>query len=343
MARGAELTDFQKGEIIGCHLANLSIRQISKKLDLPKSTIGNVLTRWKTEGNVQTKSRTGRPRKLTERGRRSLNRIVTKSRRMSLDTVTSEFQASTGVAACPNTVRNELHSMGFRGSAAAHKPLISPANAKHRMEWCKERKSWTVDRWKSILWSDESCFSLFGSDGRVWVWRKIGERFLSDCIIPTVKFGGGSVMVWGCFSWFGLGPLVVVSGTMTAVSYINILNDYALPTLQRYAENGLSIYQHDNAPCHKAALVTRWFEDNNVTSTDWPAQSPDLNPIEHMWDELGRRMMSRPKRASSLAELTSALKEEWGKIPDSYYRKLVESLSKRIAAVINAKGGQTSY
>ncbi|GFW53684.1 transposable element Tcb1 transposase [Trichonephila clavipes] len=88
--------------------------------------------------------------------------------------------------------------------------------------------------WKTVRWSDESRFTVWQSDGRVWVWRMPGERFFSDCVVPTVKFGGGSIMVWGCFSWFGLGPLIPVLGNMNSEMYVDILDNAAFPTLWQY-------------------------------------------------------------------------------------------------------------
>jgi hypothetical protein len=108
---------------------------------------------------------------MTDRGRRPLKKVVRETRQTSSETITREFRSATNCPASSMTVRRELRGMRFHGRAAAHRPNISPVNAKRRLKRCKERRHWTVDNWKRAIWGDESRYTLWRSDGRVWAWR----------------------------------------------------------------------------------------------------------------------------------------------------------------------------
>jgi hypothetical protein len=122
--------------------------------------------------------------------------------------------------------------------------------------------------------------------------------------------------------------------------YKDILTRYVLSMTEYQLGNDDCLYQYDNAPCHKARSVREWFVDNKVPEMDCPAHSPDLNPTEHLWDELE---CSRPQHPTSLTALATALREEWAAIPLKTFRHLVESLPSRVTAVIKTKGVPTQY
>jgi hypothetical protein len=144
--------------------------------------------------------------------------------------------------------------MGFHGRTAAHKPNISPVNTKHLLKWCKERLHWTVENWERVIWGDESCYTMWQSNGRVWVWQMPGERYLSACVAPTLKFGGDCITVWGCFSWTGLGPLIMLHGNLNTEGYKDVLTRCILSMVEDQFGNHSCLYQHDSAPAIKKGL-----------------------------------------------------------------------------------------
>ncbi|KAL6484675.1 hypothetical protein MHYP_G00067200 [Metynnis hypsauchen] len=139
----------------------------------------------------------------------------------------------------------------------------------------------------------------------------------STCLVPTVKHGGGAVMVWGCFAGDTVGDLFKIEGTLNQHGYHSILQRHAIPSGLRLVGRSF-IFQQDNDPKHTSRLckgyLTKKESDEVLRQMTWPPQSLDLNPIEMVWGELDRRVKAKgPTSAKHLWEL---LQDCWKTISD---------------------------
>jgi transposase len=167
---------------------------------------------------------------------------------------------------------------------------------------------------------------------------------LPQNVKKEVKHGGGSLQVWGCLTWGGTGHLHRVDGRMNAVQYCEILQDSFFGSLNDHSLDVSDIiFVQDNDPKHTSKLAKKWFIDHDIELLNWAPCSPDMNIIEHAWDEVDRHLRARNPLPRNLDELWDALVEEWGKLDISYVRRLYESMPHRVKALAAAKGRYTKY
>ena len=216
MVKVAEIPHSVRSKIIFHHQANMNNSEISRLLHVNRSTVSRTVQRFKETGSVASKKRAGRPRKLSAAQRR---RIVVMSKRSRRST-SRELSVALGVNIHSSTIRRVLLANGLRGCIARKKPFISRVNRMKRLKFARAHLHWTPEQWNNVLFSDEKKFNRLGSDGRVYVRRNPFEAYLPECLQGTVKGGGGSCMMWACFSGFaGPGPMLRLDGRVTAMQY----------------------------------------------------------------------------------------------------------------------------
>lgn len=211
---------------------------------------------------------------------------------------------------------------------------------KKRLDWAKSKLSWTTEMWSNVIFSDESKFDVCVGDFRKRVIRTKFEAFHKDCLKRTVKFPQG-VMIWGCMSSKGVGHYEFIDGTVNAEKYQQILSRSLISTAQECFGNDNFIFQQDGAPCHTAKVTKKWFGDHDIKVLSWPSSSPDLNVIETLWHQMKKSLRNDPKR--TVPALKEKITQIWNSFTPEYCKTLVDSMPKRIRAVIAAKGDVTSY
>jgi transposase len=349
-----QLDDLTKGKIAMGLDNELSREEIRRQLNLESPTIKRWSDRYENEGKLERKPGSGRPRVTTASEDRFLEVQCKRNRKATAVELARTIRKTDGTPkATARTVRNRLLECGFPARRSRKKPLLTKKQKKSRFQWAKDHKEWTIEQWSKVLWSDETYFTLFPRPGKQLVRRRPGEEMMSDCLSPTVKHGGGKIMVWGCFHASGVGLLRKVTGTMDQQQYHTILTRAVIPEIKKLTEQDVDgviwTFQHDNDPKHTAKKNKRYLENKqkegkiNFNVLPWASQSPDLNPIEQIWNKLKDALRDRPDRPSNLDQLFDFVNEEWKKLPQDYLRKLVESLPRRMIGVIKNHGGSTRY
>ena len=174
-----------------------------------------------------------------------------------------------------STIKRRLKEGNLNGRVARKKPLISEVNAQARLKYALSRRHWTADQWLKVMWSDESPFSLFPKRGKVYVRRRPGEEFQRQYLKPTVKHGGGSIMVWDCVSGAGIGKLRRLEEKVDAEVYYRKLRHQMGPTMKLQGGRQSFVFMQDNPSVHTAKKNLQFLERNNYDLLDHPPQSPD--------------------------------------------------------------------
>ncbi|GFX20071.1 transposable element Tcb1 transposase [Trichonephila clavipes] len=269
-AKFEQISEFERGRIIGLREAGLPYRAVAARVQRNSSTIVRVSKQWTDEGRTARKSGSG-PRNVTS------------------------------------------------------------ARDDRRLR----------DDWQQVVFSDESRFNLWHHDSRIRVRRYAGERHIPECIIEHHSGRAPGVMVWGAIAYHGRSQLLRIVGNLISTRYINeVLQAQAIPFQQ-----GLPgvVYQQDNARPHVAKTVKSYLDSQQVPLLPWPAYSPDMSPIEHVWDIVRWRLDRDLRPVASTDELWLRIQTIWNTLPQADIKNSFNSVPLRIAAFIAARGGHTKY
>ena len=286
----------------------------------------------------------GHLRKLTPQDERRIVSLIINRKAENGTDAAKHINSAIDNPISVQTVRNILKRAELKAYVKKKKPFLKNQHRKARLLFSLKYRHWTKEVWKKVLYSDETKINRFGSDGRKYMWKPVGSGLIDREVEGTVKFGGGSLIVWGCMGWEGLGIMAEVEGRMDAQQYVDILEEHLGESVDKLGmEMEDFIFQQDNNPKHPSKKAQKWFQDNGIQLLDLPAQSPDLNPIEHLWSILKKRLNAYDTPAKGMWELWERTVKEQDDMGKEECQKLIESMPRRLEAVIKAKGGHTKY
>ena len=343
MPQRRRLNVHEAGRAIGMLQSGMSQDAVGRLMNRSQSVIGRMWQGFQETGSVQERPRSGRPRCTTARQDRQLVLQAKRNRFNSAVALNRDFHNTHGINMSNQTCRNRLHEANLRARRPATRPILTADHRVRRLDFASEHANWQIRHLRSVLFTDESKFCVDFNDGRRRVWRQKNERFSDCCVAEHDRFGGGSVMVWGGISIEGSTELWIIrNGALTGIRYRDeILHPIVRPFAG--AMGAEFLLMDDNARPHRANIVNQYLEAETIERMDWPSKSPDLNPIEHVWDVLQRQIQQRNPAPSNVNDLEFALLEEWDCIPLRTIRSLIRSFPKRCRAVIQARGGHTKY
>src|ERR1700761_8075776 len=214
--------------------AGQSASSISASTGVHLSTISRL--RSKERSGLQ-KSTGGRPKKLSPSNICHAIHLISTQRAENAVQVTKTLSNIINQPLSPSTTCLHLKKAGMKAVVKTKHPLLSARHRKARLDFAHAHKDWTLDDWKRVVWSDETKINHLGSDGCKWVWKKSREGLSDRLVEGTAKFGEGSIMIWGCMTWEGVGYAANIDGRINSDLYLQILKDELLNSLKHYGLN----------------------------------------------------------------------------------------------------------
>ncbi|GFX68742.1 transposable element Tcb2 transposase [Trichonephila clavipes] len=343
MSQQRDLPESMAWRVIGRLESGQTQRSVADAVGVARSVVARLWNRFQETGNVKRRPGAGRPRATTSTDDRYIQLTARRNRTENATQLQRQLLLATGRRVFSQTVRNRLHE----GGLYARRPMVCiPLTPRHRVarrRWAAEHRDWEQHDWSQVLFTDESRFSQECETRRVLVWRDRGTRNNPAFFRERSQYRRAGWMVWGGISIGGRTNLHIIrNDTLTGRRYADeIIRPHVIPYAGGIEDS--FVFQDANALPQRARLVENMLEAETIQRMEWPAFYPDLNPIEHVWDMLGRRIAARPRPPATVRDLEIALLEEWNSIPQSLIDNLIASMANRCAAVLAVRGDHTPY
>ncbi|CAF1495238.1 unnamed protein product [Adineta ricciae] len=331
------INETKRAQAVALFDAGFKISKIADQLNISWTCAKNAVKRYSTYGTYKDRPRTGRPMKITKRGDRYIKRLTKGGDRANSNLITQNLNESLPQRVSARTVQRHLHKLGYKYAAKIKKPFLKKCHKVQRLLWCKKFRSYTVQDWRHVIFSDETTYYVLKRKNKVMVWRTDAEKLNYDCIQQMNTGNGGKVGIWGGICGYGTTTALFYSDNMNSTKYCEVLKNQLIPSMKKLPNRHKFTFQQDLAPWHTSKMVKEQIKKLKIKLLDWAPKSPDLSVIEELWNILDKRLQSKP--INNKTELQQCLQTEWEKITADLCRSLIDTIPTRIEKCIKARGG----
>ena len=335
-------TPDQRTAILNLLQNDVSMSIIAKSFKINKSTVSRIKTRYLNTNSVEDAQRRPKRKKISKRTFRSAIRDLSTKKYQSINVFRHILRSKYHIEISKSGAYMHLKRMGYVARIQKRKPFVSNANRLLRIKFAREHMNWSVEKWARVIWTDETSFERVRSRGVMYYYKDcFNDR--KQVSRPSVQKGGGSIMFWGCFKNDRIGFGRFLSGSINATVYQDVLQHEALDSIAEFANDGRFIWMHDNAPPHRAKTTVDLIANFGWKTLQWPPFSPDLNPIENLWQIVKNQVYSGSS-FQTIEELKDAVDQVWSDLDRSdTLRNLIASMPYRMREVIRRKGHPINY
>jgi transposase len=331
----SRLTEEQRWSIIALHKDGQKRRVIASKIHCSLNTVSHWINYHKQHGTVAEEHRSGRKRKTDE----NTNINIALTAEVETFITPKMIKRQLDLPVSHHTVRRRLDEVGLFGRVSRKEFPFSPDHIRQRLSFANGYMNWTEEKWGEIMFSDETHIHL-GQRGQIWAQRPAGKAYDYE-YMSHKESHPDRVSIWGCFCSKGVGGIEVFTDVLDAPLMQHILATHLKTSFARLLPGKELWLLQDNDPKHCSRIVHKWLHDAGIDLIDFPPYSPDLNPIENLWNDLKRRVEQH--NACNIEELTQVLYDEWYATSTDFLAKLAESMPRRCQLVVENEGHKTKY
>ncbi|GFW41037.1 transposable element Tcb2 transposase [Trichonephila clavipes] len=292
MSQRSHLTDSEAWRVVRLE-GGQTQDEVAQAIGVSQSEISRIYNRLLETGSAGRRPAQGRRWSTMPNEDRYSVLTARRHRNMNANLLQQHLRSATGTTVSTQTVQNQLHGVGLY----AHRPMVcvrlTSRHRRDRREWATEHVNWRRNEWSNVLFSDESRFSFHPDNRRTFIWRDRGSRTNPAFVHESVRFGGAGVLVYDGISIDGRTEFYIIQdGHLTTRQY---RDEIFRPIVVPYAAaiGDYFILMDDNCRPHHANLVEDFLFEERIVQMEWPACSLDMNPIEYVWDALGRQVAGR--------------------------------------------------